>query len=124
MANRYERSIIPDSVIKSISGRIAFRRGERGEQRAMTLLQNDGWECARTRKGPIDVVAGKGGRVLLIQVKSGKARISRTGLSRVVDWGRAFDADAEIWYFRGRGRVVRRRVYAKPRIPAGPPKNA
>ncbi len=65
--------------------------------------------------GAVDVFAAKDGRVLLIQVKSGRARATKEELEELVTWGRNSNADAEVWYYRGRGKVVKRRVYASRR---------
>ena len=65
--------------------------------------------------GAVDVFAVKGGRVLLVQVKSGRARASREELEELVRWGESSNGDAEVWYYRGRGKVVKRRVHASKR---------
>jgi len=75
----------------------------------------DGWYSGRLRRGPIDVVAGKDGRTVLVQVKSDRSRVKKTELQAIIDWGRAFNADAEVWHFKGRGEVERRRVFAARR---------
>lgn len=95
---------------------MAYKRGERTEQLTVELLRRDGWFASRTRRGPVDVVAGKESRVLLIQVKSGRAKMSDKEMLHLVDWGRAFNADAEVWYFKGRGQMIRRRVFAAMRV--------
>ncbi|HLQ03375.1 MAG TPA: hypothetical protein VK114_01145, partial [Nitrososphaerales archaeon] len=61
--------------------------------------------------GPVDLFAGKKGRILLIQVKSGRARVRRGELQQLIEWGRNFDGDAEVWHFKGRGVVQRRRIH-------------
>ena len=80
----------------------------------MAMLKKDGWLVSRSAAshGAVDVFAAKGGRVLLIQVKSGKARVKKEELEALVDWGKQSNADAEVWHFKGRGKVERRRVYA------------
>lgn len=65
--------------------------------------------------GAVDVFAAKDGKVLLIQVKSGKARATKEELEELVEWGRNSNGDAEVWYYKGRGKVVKRRVYAARR---------
>jgi len=65
--------------------------------------------------GAVDVFAAKDGRVLLVQVKSGKARTTREELEQLVMWGRHSNGDAEVWHYTGRGKVVKRRVYAAKR---------
>jgi len=65
----------------------------------MELLKAEGWFCFRSAAShsPIDVVAGKGGEVLLVQVKSAKSRMSQSELSELRSWARAFGARAEVW---------------------------
>lgn len=110
---RFQASVIPDDVIRSIVGRLAFKWGERGEQRTVEILRSNGWLCSRMRKGPTDVVAGKDSRVLLIQVKSGeRARIRQSEFVQMLKWGQAFNADTGVWHYGDRGRVERRRIRA------------
>lgn len=106
---------ISPSLIKYITGRMSQRRGENAEQSAVRALKEAGWVAGRVRRGPVDVIAAKDGRSLLIQVKSGMARAKATELELVVKWAQAFNADGEVWYYRGRGKVVRRRVFAAKR---------
>lgn len=84
---------------------------------AMDSLRKEGWMVSRSAAshGAVDVFAAKEGKVLLVQVKSGKARASKEELDELVKWGRSSDGDAEVWYYKGRGKVVRRRVYAAKR---------
>lgn len=65
--------------------------------------------------GAVDVFAAKEGRVLLVQVKSGRARATKEELEELVKWGKSSNGDAEVWYYKGRGKVVRRRVFAAKR---------
>lgn len=102
---------LPDSVVRSIVGRMIRQRGENAEQRVVRIFKLDGWKVGRIRQGPIDIIAGKDGRVILVQVKSGRARVKRTELARIIDWAKAFNADTEVWHLRGT-KVERRRVYA------------
>jgi hypothetical protein len=55
--------------------------------------------------GPVDVFAAKSGRVRLIQVKSGSSRIAQAELELLKTYALAFNADAEVWSFRKRGKV-------------------
>ncbi len=68
---------------------------------------------------PVDVFAAKNGNVLLIQVKSGSARIKKLELDLLKKWAEAFDARAEVWSFRKRGKlekkVVRSQEFKKSR---------
>ena len=65
--------------------------------------------------GAVDVFAAKDGKVLLIQVKSGRARATKEELEELVKWGKSSNADAEVWHYKGRGKVVKRRVHAAKR---------
>ena len=65
--------------------------------------------------GAVDVFAAKEGRVLLVQVKSGRARATKEELEELAKWGKNSNGDAEVWYYKGRTKVVRRRVYASKR---------
>ncbi len=55
--------------------------------------------------GPVDVFAAKNGRVILIQVKSGSARINSEELKLLKSFAKAFNADAQVWSFKKRGKV-------------------
>lgn len=83
----------------------------------MTSLKKDGWMVSRSAAshGAVDVFAAKAGKVLLVQVKSGRARATKEELEELVKWGESSNADAEVWYYKGRGKVVRRRVFAAKR---------
>ena len=76
-----------------------YNRGRAKEYRCMEILRGEGW-----------VVAAKDGKVLLVQVKSGKARIKSEELRELVKWAEAFNADAEVWHFKERGNLQKRRV--------------
>ena len=83
----------------------------------MSVLKKDGWMVSRSAAshGAVDVFAARDGRVLLVQVKSGKARATREELEELVKWGKHANADSEVWYYKGGGKVVKRRVYAAKR---------
>ncbi len=83
----------------------------------MTALKKDGWMVSRSAAshGAVDVFAAKDGKVLLIQVKSGKATATKEEMEELAKWGRSSNGDAEVWYYKGRGKVVRRRVHAAKR---------
>lgn len=63
----------------------AEQRGEKAERRAAEIFKSVGWIGGRLRKGPIDVIAAKEGRILLIQVKSGRARVKKKELDLMID---------------------------------------
>ena len=94
-----------------------YERGRAKEYRTMAILKKDGFKVSRSAAshGAVDVFAAKDGRLLLIQVKSGRARVKKEELEELVDWGRSSNGDAEVWHFKGRGKVERRRVYAAKR---------
>ena len=83
----------------------------------MNSLRKDGWLVARSAAshGAVDVFAAKDGRLLLVQVKSGKARATKEELEELLSWGKNANGDAEVWYYKGRKKVVRRRVFAAKR---------
>ena len=87
--------------------------GRAREYKTMEKLKKDGWMVSRSAAshGAVDVFAAKDGRVLLIQVKSGKARASKEELDELVRWAKSTNGDAEVWYYRRRGEIVRRRVH-------------
>ena len=93
-----------------VSGRIS-------EYKTMQVLKEDGWMVARSAAshGAVDVFAAKGGKILLVQVKRGKARATREELEELARWGKSANGDAEVWYYKGRGKLVKRRVFAAER---------
>ena len=94
-----------------------YVRGRSREYSALYALRNEGWMASRSAAshGAVDVFAAKGGKVLLVQVKSGRARATKEELEELVRWGESANGDAEVWYYRGRGKVVKRRVHAAKR---------
>ena len=97
-----------------------YIRGRSTEYRAMLTLKRDGWMVSRSAAshGAVDVFAAKDGRLLLLQVKSGKARATKEELEELSRWGESSNGDAEVWYYKGRGKVVKRRVHAARRGPS------
>jgi Holliday junction resolvase len=90
----------------------AYNRGRAKEYKVMEMLRVEGWIVGRSAgsHSPVDVFAAKAGSVLLVQIKSGKARVKSDELMELVKWAQAFGADAEVWHFKGRGNLVKRRV--------------
>ena len=82
----------------------------------METLRRDGWLVARSAAshGAVDVFAAKGGRMLLVQVKSGRARVTKEELEELAEWGKNSNGDAEVWHYKG-GKLVKRRVYTPRR---------
>jgi Holliday junction resolvase len=85
-----------------------YYRGRAAEYRAMAKLRREGWVCVRSAQshGPADVIAAKNGRILLIQVKAGKARTGGEEAQRLKEWAAAFNATAQVWTFRSRKLTV------------------
>lgn len=84
-----------------------YSRGRSKEYETMKSLRNEGWVCSRSAMshGPVDVFAAKDGVVRLIQVKSGSSRMKKGELEILKNWGDAFDATAEIWYYKRRKKL-------------------
>ena len=84
-----------------------YTKGRAYEYKALTILRKQGWLCSRSAAShsPVDIFAGKDGKLLLVQVKSGSGRVSDEAAETLREWGRAFDARVEIWSFRKRGGV-------------------
>ncbi len=80
----------------------------------MAILKKEGWLVSRSAAshGAVDVFAARGGRMLLVQVKSGRARVKKEELEQLVLWGKNSNGDAEVWHFKERGEIEKRRVYA------------
>lgn len=96
-----------------------YARGREREYRTMNILKHEGWLVARSAAshGAVDVFAAKEGKLLLVQVKSGKSRVKKEELEKLVNWGKNSNGDAEVWHFRGGRKMERRRVYAAKRRP-------
>ena len=79
----------------------------------MELLREDGWMVGRSAAShsPVDLFAARKGKCLLVQVKSGSARMKKPELTELVKWAVAFGADAEVWSFRGRRALEKTRVH-------------
>lgn len=94
-----------------------YQRGRAREYSALYALRKEGWLASRSAAshGAVDVFAAKDGRVLLVQVKSGRARATKEELEELARWGKNANADSEVWYYKGRGKVVKRRVHAAKR---------
>jgi Holliday junction resolvase len=92
-----------------------YERGRSKEYTVMTLLKSEGWVVARSAgsHSPVDIFAAKLGVTLLVQVKKGKARMKAQEAKELVKWAEAFNANAEIWHFKGRGHLEKRRIFAR-----------
>jgi Holliday junction resolvase len=90
-----------------------YFRGRSREYRVMGALKAKGWRCSRSAMshGPVDIFAGKDGKILLIQVKSGRVRMSKQEREKLIEWAEAFGAEAEIWYYsRTKGKYYRKNL--------------
>jgi Holliday junction resolvase len=76
----------------------------------MALLRKTGWIVARSAAShtPVDIFAAREGKILLVQVKSGTARINRAEMEVLIQWAETFNADAEVWHFKKRALLKRR----------------
>jgi Holliday junction resolvase len=94
-----------------------YTKGRAREYKTMDSLKRDGWKVARSAAshGAVDVFAAKDGRILLVQVKSGRARVTKEELEELTEWGRSSNGDAEVWHYKA-GTLVKRRVYAAKRL--------
>lgn len=91
-----------------------YFKGRNREYKVLRILRAEGWVCSRSAMshGPVDIFAAKEGKSLLIQVKSGKKRkMQKRELNQLVNWAKAFNAEAQIWYFKTRGNLQKETVY-------------
>jgi len=82
----------------------AYTRGRSREYRVLQTLRKEGWLCSRSAAshGPVDIFAGRKGQTLLIQVKSGKSRVSEFDKEILKGWAEAYRGRAEVWHFHRR----------------------
>mgnify|MGYP001097664569 FL=1 len=97
-----------------------YTKGRAYEYKALTILRKQGWLCSRSAAShsPVDIFAGKDGKLLLVQVKSGSGRVSEEAVKALREWGRAFDARVEVWSFKKRGGVEVETLVEGPRTDA------
>ncbi len=90
-----------------------YASGRAKEYRAMEILRKEEWIVARSAgsHSPADLLAAKNGRILLVQVKNRSARVRKEELTELVKWAGHFGADAEVWFFKGRKDMERKRVH-------------
>lgn len=88
-----------------------YTRGRSREYQVLRKLRDEGWFCSRSAAshGPVDIFAGRNGSVLMVQVKSGKARASKAEKEILKIWGKAFRGRVEVWRFR-KGRPLEREL--------------
>jgi Holliday junction resolvase len=84
-----------------------YQRGRTREYKVLHMLRSDGWVCSRSAicLGPVDIFAARRGKVLLIQVKIGSGRMGKQELTDFRAWADDFNANAEIWYFKKKGKL-------------------
>jgi len=84
-----------------------YTKGRAYEYKALRMLRRQGWLCSRSAasRSPVDIFAGKDGKLLLVQVKSGRGRVSEEARKTLIKWGKAFDARVEIWFFKKGGGI-------------------
>ncbi len=83
-----------------------YYKGRAREYRVLQALRRDGWFCARSAAShsPVDVFAGKNGKTLMIQVKSGRSRLAESEKEMLIAWAKAFNGNAQVWHFK-KGRT-------------------
>ena len=88
-----------------------YTSGRSREYQVLRKLREEGWLCSRSAAshGPVDIFAGKDGRMLMVQVKSGSARASREEKEILKVWGKAFQGRVELWKFK-KGKPLEREV--------------
>ena len=81
-----------------------YTRGRAREYQVLKMLRGEGWLCSRSAAShsAVDVFACKNGRMLIIQVKSGSARMSAEDKFELKQWALASGARAEVWFFNNR----------------------
>jgi len=89
-----------------------YRAGRAREYEAMEILRSEGWLANRSAgsHGAWDVAAAKDGRVLFVQVKKDSAKAKPEEIKELIHWAEEGLADAEIWTFRYRKGVERKRI--------------
>ncbi len=86
-----------------------YTRGRAREYQTLRILRSDGWLCSRSAAShsAVDIFACKDGLMLLIQVKSGRARVTDKDRSELKGWSDASGARAEIWFFKRNSKVMK-----------------
>lgn len=90
-----------------------YQRGRSREYQVLRMLREQGWYCSRSAMshGPVDIFAARKGKVVLIQVKSGNGRMSRSDVEEFVSWAKGFDAQGELWVYRKGGKLMRKLLH-------------
>ena len=95
-----------------------YTRGRSREYQVLRKLRKEGWYCSRSAAshGPVDIFAGRDGRILMVQVKSGKARASKAEKETLKVWGEAFRGRVEIWKYKKGRPLEKETVYDKEEL--------
>jgi len=95
-----------------------YTRGRSREYQVLRKLRKEGWYCSRSAAshGPVDIFAGRDGRILMVQVKSGKARASKAEEETLKVWGEAFRGRVEIWKYKKGRPLEKETVYDKEEL--------
>jgi len=90
-----------------------YTRGRSREYQVLRRLRQEGWLCSRSAAshGPVDIFAGRNGRILMVQVKSGKGRATADERRILIEWGKAYKGRVEIWKYRKGKPLERETVY-------------
>jgi len=90
-----------------------YTRGRSREYQVLRKLRDEGWFCSRSAAshGPVDIFAGRGGKILMVQVKSGLGRATDAEREVLKVWGQAFRGTVEIWKFKKGKPLERETVY-------------
>jgi len=101
-------------------GSTPYTRGRSREYQALRHLRQEGWLCSRSAAshGPVDIFAGRGGRVLMVQVKSGKGRATAEERRILIQWGKAYHGHVEIWRYKKGKPLEREIVYTETSRPS------
>jgi len=92
-----------------------YTRGRSREYQVLRHLRQEGWLCSRSAAshGPVDIFAGRNGRILMVQVKSGKGRTTEEERRILVEWGKAYQGRVEIWKYKKSKPLEREIVYER-----------
>jgi len=90
-----------------------YTRGRSREYQVLRRLRQEGWLCSRSAAshGPVDIFAGKNGRILMVQVKSGKGRATVEERRTLMEWGKAYRGRVEIWKYKKGKPLERETIY-------------
>ena len=90
-----------------------YTRGRSREYQVLRKLRQEGWLCSRSAAshGPVDIFAGRDGRILMVQVKSGKGRATAEERRTLVEWGKAYRGKVEIWKYKKGKPLERETIY-------------